>query len=83
MKDESASHERDASEQILTTTREFTADCSGTNTIRERCTSWIRSAKNARAIDRIDRRLRRIESRVDQLEAALAAHLADCSEVKR
>ena len=83
MKNESASHERDASEQILTTTRVIATDCSGSNTTRERCMSWIRSAKNARAIDRIDRRLRRIESRVDQLEAAIAAHLADCSEVKR
>jgi uncharacterized protein (DUF2252 family) len=82
MNNESASHERDASEQILTTTREVTADCSGSNTTRERCMSWIRSAKNARAIDRIDRRLRRIESRVEQLESALEAHLAKCSEVK-
>jgi hypothetical protein len=83
MNNESASLERDASEQILTTTREVTADCSGSNTTRERCMSWIRSARNARAIDRIDRRLRRIETRVDQLEAALAAHLANCSEVER
>jgi hypothetical protein len=82
MKDESASHERDASEQTLTTAREVVAHCSCNYTIRERCTTWIRSARNARAIDRIDRRLRRIETRVDQLEAALAAHLADCAEVK-
>ena len=82
MKDESASLERDASEQTLTTTREVTADCSGNHTIRERCMSWIRSARNARAIDHIDRRLRRIETRVDQLESALEAHIAACSEVK-
>jgi hypothetical protein len=82
MKNESASLERDASENILTTTREVATDCSGNDTNRERCMSWIRSAKNARAIDRIDRRLRRIETRVDQLESALEAHLADCSEVE-
>ena len=82
MKDESASHERDASEQTLTTTREVVAHCNCNHTIRERCMSWITSARNARAIDRIDQRLRRIELRVEQLESAIEAHLAACSEVK-
>ena len=82
MKNESASHKRDASAQTLTTTRVTDADCSGNDTTRERRLSWLRSAHNARAIVRLERRLRRIESRVDQIEFELKTHLADCAEVK-
>jgi hypothetical protein len=85
MNNESASHERDASEQILTTTREITADCSGNDTTRERCNTCAKCAlivRLARRVVGMERRLRRIESRLGHLEAALEAHLAAHAEVE-
>jgi hypothetical protein len=85
MNNESASHERDASERILTTTRDITADCSGNDTTRERCKTCAKCAlivRLARRVVGMERRLRRIESRLGHLEAALEAHLAAHAEVE-
>ncbi len=74
-----------AGPETLTTTREVTADCSGNDTTRERCNTCANCAlivRLARRVIGLERRLRRVESRVGHLEAALEAHLAACAEVE-
>lgn len=77
-----------AGPKTLTTTREVVTHCSDNNTIRERCRSWIRSARCARVdgleieVGSLRKRVRQLEARLGNIERALRVHLIDCEEVK-
>ena len=73
----------------LTTTRVTETNCSGNETIRERCRSWIRSATSARVdlleieVGSLRKRVRQLEARLGNIERTLRVHLIDCDEVAR